>query len=554
MPQDAFTLQHIAKELNQKFTGGKISKINQPERDELSLLIYTRGGTVKLEISASAKNNRISLSSEEKPNPKTAPNFCMLLRKHLQNAEVLGVSQVGFERIIRFDLKCFSEFAVEEMSLFCEIMGKYSNVILVQNGIILGAMKQTSLEENAKRILFSGAKYTLPAPQDKADPRDISALQAVFEEKSGDAAKFISGRVAGIAYSTALDMTEIYGENIAAEQVYSYVNSTQICPCVTFSDGEPNDFKARFSGDNKKVFPDVLSAQEYYYSYVYRKTRFADCKRRLSSALSSALKKLEKRLGQIESKLAECCSAEEIKLKGELITANIYLIQRGMTHFEAVNYYDENGGKIAIELDRQLSPSQNAQKYYKKYAKLKRTEANLTVQRREAMSESDYLKSIECHICAAETLSDLEGTEDELISLGLLKKVEERKKQKSDPSPFREYSIDGFTVLSGRNNAQNDRLLKALSDGDIWLHTQKYHSAHVGIITEGKRVPDETVIKAAQICAYYSDAKERDKTPVDYTLRKFVKKPPKSNSGFVTYTEQKTVLVAPDAHRELKNE
>lgn len=554
MPQDAYTLKSVTEELNSLLTGGKISKINMPERDELAIIIYTRSGSVKLEISSSPKNNRISIGRDEKPNPKTAPNFCMLLRKHLQNAEILNVSQVGFERIVRIDLKCFSEFSISEMSLYCEIMGKYSNVILVENGIILGAMKQTTLEENVKRVTLTGARYTLPAPQDKADPTDLDALKKAFENKSGEAAKFISSACSGIAYSTALDMAELYGEDVTAVQVYEYVNGGFRRPCVTLSEsGVPTDFKVRCENANAKPYDSVLQAQTEYYSSVYRIKTFEEAKRRLSGALTSAVKKAEKRLGQIVSKLAECEEADEIKLKGELITANIYRIQRGDDAILAVNYYDENCAEVTIALDGRLTPAQNAQKYYKKYAKLKRTAAVLGEQRAETEERLDYLNSIKSNICAAEELYELQETEEELTTLGLLKSAEKKKKS-AQTSPFRQYEIMGFKVLSGANNAQNDRLLKALSPEDMWLHTRKFHSSHVGIITDGRSVPDEVLLAAAEICAYYSEARERDKVPVDYTQKKNVKKPNKAAAGFVTYTDYKTIIVAPEPHRKERYE
>jgi predicted ribosome quality control (RQC) complex YloA/Tae2 family protein len=303
---------------------------------------------------------------------------------------------------------------------------------------------------------------------------------------------------------------------------------------------------------NAKPSPTLLQAQTEYYSYAYNKKLFEDTQRKLKGSLSSSIKKLEKRLTQIDQKLFECNSADEIKLKGELITANIYAIQRGATSFEAVNYYEEDCPKVKIELDRQLSPSQNAQKYYKKYAKLKRTVENLTVQREEISAKFDYLKSIDDNISTAETLCDLTETQDELTELGLIKTVQDKKKKVKEITPFREYEIDGFKVLVGRNNVQNDRLLKTLSGDDLWLHTQKFHSSHVGIITQGKAITDEVILKSAQICAYYSEARERDKVAVDYALKRFVKKPPKSHLGFVIYTDYKTIIVTPTPNPSLK--
>lgn len=550
MPQDAFTIKYVANELKALLLGGKISRIIQPASDELTFIIYTGKGNIKLEACLSAQSSRLSVSYDDKPVPKNAPNFCMLLRKHLQNAEITDIVQPDFERIIYFDFKCVSDFSSSYMRLYFELMGKYSNAVLCEDGIITGALKTTSIGENTKRILFSGVKYVPPEKQDKISPDDLATLEEALKYASGDLAKFLSDRVKGICFATAQDLINTYGQNITAQNIYDYIYNTIPSPCVTYIDGEPNDFKVRCSEGEKKSFESVLEAQSAYYSYVYAKRTFNSKKVKLESALNGGIKKLEKRLSGIENKLLECSDAESIKLKGELITSNIYAIERGMKTFEAVNYYDPEGGKIRIELDTSLSPSANAQKYYKRYAKLKRTAVNADAQKKETLERLEYLNSIRMHICAAETLVDLEETEEELLNLGLLKQAAEKAK-KHAPPPYRIYYSEGFKIVAGRNNLQNDRLLKGLSPEDTWLHTQKYHSSHVGIISEGRAVPERVIKKAAEICAYFSDGKAGSKIPVDYTLKKFVKKPPKSNAGFVIYTDYKTLLVDPDPHTEL---
>ncbi len=558
MPQDAFTLKYIAKELGELFIGGKISKINQPSKDVLSLLIYTHCGTVKLTCDLSAKYCRLS-AGEKSPevNPEVAPNFCMLLRKHLQNAEVLKVEQINLERVIRFDFRCFSEFEIAEMSLYFEIMGKYSNAILVKDGVIVGALKTASLETGARRITLGGAKYLLPASQGKTAQNDLDGMRQAFENKGGyldgGAAKFIAERIAGVAYTTAADIAATYGEEVSAEQVYEYLNEGTFCPCVIYHGGAAIDFKARLSegGVERRS---LLEAQREFYDYAVGKKIFEDEKRKLHSALASAVKKVEKRLADIYDKLGECEKAEDIKLRGELITANIYAIERGMSRFEAVNYYDENCGTVEIALDPRLSPAQNAQRYYKKYAKLKRTEQNLTARRIGEADRLDYLKTIENNLNCAENMTDLKETREELISLSLLPpppkvKGGKQKAAKSE-SRFREFECEGFTILCGRNNVQNDALTKGLGQDDLWLHTKTYHSAHVGIVTGGRKPTDGVIKFAAEVCAYYSDARENGKVPVDYTLRRHVKKPKGSNAGYFEYTNQKTILVAPNAHGE----
>ena len=553
MPQDSFTLRYIAEELKSRLVGGKISRIVQPTRDQLVFIIYTGKGNVKLEACLSAQSARLSLTDDETAVPVVAPNFCMLLRKHLQNAEILDIIQPDFERIIYFDLKCTSEFTVTDMRLYFEIMGKYSNAILSENGVIVGALKTTAISENTKRVLFGGVKYTPPEPQDKLSPDDTENIGEALKNSVGDRAKFISENVKGISYATALEIVEFYGGNVTAENLKNYVFYEPAAPCVTYENGEPADFKVRSRKADKKLYPDVLSAQSAYYSYTTSKKNFNEKKIKLSSALNSGLKKVEKRLAGMRDKLSECRDMESVKLKGELITANIYAVQRGDTRLEAVNYYDENCGKIIIELDKTLSPSQNAQKYYKKYAKLKRTKESVEAQMEAAQAQKDYLSGIGAHICAAESLSDLAETEEELVSLSLIKHTETKKK-KPVLTPYRTYFCEGFRILAGRNNIQNERLTKSLSPEDMWLHTQKYHSSHVAIITDGRAVPDHVLKVAAEICAYYSDGREGSKIPVDYTLKKYVKKPPASNTGFVIYTDYNTTRAEPDRHAEIAEE
>lgn len=550
MPQDAYTIRYVADELKGLLCGGKISRVIQPARDELTFIIYTGKINVKLEARLSAQDTRLSVASSEKPVPLSAPNFCMLLRKHLQNAEILDIVQPDFERIIYFDLKCVSDFSSSVMRLYFELMGKYSNAVLCENGIIVGALKTTSIGENTKRVLFGGVRYVPPEKQDKISPDDTAELENVLKYASGDAAKFICERVKGLSYATALDMVRVYGENITAANIYEYVYNSVPEPCVTYLNGKANDFKVRSDEKDKKVYKSLLEAQSAYYSYVDSNRAFAEKKSKLENALKSAFKKTEKRLANIEYKLSECKDADVIKLKGELITANIYALQRGMKWFTALNYYDPNGGTVKIELDETLSPSANAQKYYKKYAKLKRTQISVTAQREEAERKLGYLNSIYSSIRTADDCADLDETEEELEALGLIRKTDTRSKKRI-PAPFRLYNVGGFKIIAGRNNLQNERLTKGLSPEDIWLHTQKYHSSHVGIITNGRDVPDEVLKTAAEICAYYSDGRKGSKIPVDYTFKKYVKKPPKSDAGFAVYTNYKTVLSEPCAHSPL---
>lgn len=549
MPQDAFTIKYVTKELKDLLLGGKISKIMQPSRDLLTFIIYTQKGNVKLEACLSAQFTRLSLSKRPSPPPATPLNFCMVLRKHLQNAEIIDVAQPDFERIIYFDLKCTSDFSSSVMRLYFEIMGKYSNAILTKDGLIVGALKTTALGENTKRILFCGVPYTPPEPQDKINPEILSELHGVVDEFCDP--KTLCDKIKGLSYSTAQEICAL--PNLTDKAVYDYIENADTEPCVTYQNGEHTDFKVRSCSKDKKLYPTLLDAQAAYYDYVTEKREFETKKGKLTAVTSSAIKKIEKRLILISEKIEECKGAEDIKLKGELITSNLYALQRGMSSFEAINYYDENCGKIKIILDKTLTPAQNAQAYYKKYAKLKRTYLSVNSQRAEAEEKLNYYLSILSHVNSADNVSDLEEIKEELALSGLIN-TESAKKKKEREVSFRTFTIDGFKVFAGKSNMQNEKLLKVLSGGDIWLHTQKYHSSHVGIVTEGKEVPQNVLLAAAEICAYYSDGKDGTKIPVDYTFKKYVKKPPKANLGFCIYTNYSTILVDPDKHGELKDE
>ena len=552
MPQDAFTLRYVIRELDERLRGGKVSRINQPAKDELTLFIYTQKGTVKLEICAHAQNCRLNIAEGGAHVQQAALSFCMLLRKHLTGAVIKSVAQPGFERIAAITLDCAGDFDRAERVLYCEIMGKYSNVILTENGRILGAMKTTSLESGAKRILFTGAQYELPEPQDKADPTDLAALERAMTD--GGDADFIAAHVTGISYATALDIEAAFAGKAGANDIYEYVGGKFYAPCVSYKNGSPSDFKVCCFYGEKRPCPSLLEAQTAYYDYVCKKKAFDDKKRKLDSALRSAEKKCEKRLGIILNRLAECRDIEDVKLKGELITANIYAIKKGDDSLAAVNYYDEAMPEVKIALDTQLTPAQNAQKYYKRYAKLKRTLEALAVQKRDTEEEKAYLESIRCSLDGADDISDFEEAETELITLGVIKaeNTPKNKKKETPRAPFRRYLYGGFTIVAGRNNMQNERLTKGLAERDVWLHAQRYHSSHVGIMTEGRDVPDDVIKTAAEICAWYSEARGGAKVPVDYTFKKFVKKPSGGKTGFVTYTDYKTALAVPDGHAELR--
>lgn len=550
MPQDAFTLRHIARELRAMLAGGKVNKIIQPSRDEIDILIYAGGKTQKLILNTNASFARACISSAPRTAPEIAPNFCMLLRKHLTGAALTDIKQVKFERILAFTFDCAGEFSRAERTLYAEIMGKYSNLVLTENGTVTGALKISSLQENFKRVLFPGVQYALPEPQDKTDPTDAAALAQCLSARTGDLADFLFAHVAGLAFPTCRLIAESAPAGADADAlaayVHDYIFSEETAPAIERVGKQAKDFHVRFAGER---YESVNAAQDAFYTERENERGFSEKKRKLESLLLSRKKKEEKKLGILLERERECADMEKNRIFGELITANIYAIPKGADGCELINYYDENSAFVRIPLDRTIGAAQNAQRYFKKYNKQKRTLAATAPQIEEAKNDLDYTESALSSLARAENSLDLAEIEEELRLTGLMP-PESKKKKNTPPVPFRAFSFGGFGVFAGRNNVQNDRLLRDCAPSDIWLHTQKYHSAHVVIRTEGKKVPDAVLLAAAEVCAFFSDGKAGDKIPVDYCERRFVKKPPKAKAGFVIYTDFKTLLATPDRHAE----
>ena len=572
MPQDAFHIRRLTAELNTFLVGGKINRISQVNKDELTFIIYTGKSTVKLILSANASGARVCLSATEKEPAPVAPNFCMLLRKHLQGAEILAIRQHEFERIIEIDLHCTTDFSESTRTLHCELMGKYSNIILSEKGFILGALKTSSLEDNTHRVLLAGAKYLYPSPQDKLSPFDGAGMRSRLEiflstRPEGMDEETLSvwlfENVSGLALPTAREI--IRRAKIQAGALSMLFSPSSKAPLWDFvgdfclhelssphlveKNGVPVDFFA-FEVDGGIPMPSLCKAEDEFFTRRETKKGFEDKKRKLENTVRGLKKKQTKKLQETLERLKDAEKAEDYRIKGELLTANLYRIEKGMTSVELDDWYAENGGTVKINLDSTLTPSQNAQRYFKTYNKYKRAKEILTPMLEKEQAEIVYTDSVVSAIFQAESMDDLKEIQTEMTDMGLLRAPKARAgaKKKEEPIPFREYEFMGYKIYAGRNNLQNDRLLRLASPDDIWLHTQKYHSSHVIIVTQGGQVCDEVLLFAAEVCAYYSDGRESDKIPVDYCKRKFVKKSNKSKAGFVIYTDYKTVLVKPNKH------
>lgn len=556
MPQDALHVRRLAEELRHNFVGGKINRIVQADKEELTFYIYTEKQVAKLVFSTNASFARVCPTDDPRPPLPAPPNFCMLLRKHLLGAEILDVRQVGFERIIEMDFFCQADFFAGKRTLVCELMGKYSNLILTEEGKILGALKTTSLEEG-RRVLFSGAQYTYPPAQEKLSPFDRERTKALFDGYFAngrgmdreDLARLIFENVVGLAPSTARQIALSYDGNVSPEEhLFAFCSQTDGVPCVTFDGETPTEFFA-FPVENGRAQPTLMAAEELFYGYKQRKKTLDGKRRKVEGLLKAYEKKTRKHLQEITEKLLEADGAEAYRKKGELLTANLYRIPHGAEEIEVDDWWD--GGKMKITLDVSMPPAKNAQKYFKLYTKHKRAKEMLAPRLKEMQDTLAYLDSVYFALSIAETQEDLDELEKEALALFGAKEQTARKgKQKDEPSKYRLFEIDGFRIAVGKNNLQNERLLKEASAKDIWLHAQKYHSAHVILFAGGKSPSDRVLQGAAEICAYYSQARGGEKIPVDYCERKQVKKPPASKAGFVHYTGQQTMLVRPDPHRE----
>lgn len=562
MPQDAFTLRYLALELDSVFKGGKVNRIIQPDSDELVLTVYTGKRTEKLLLNVNPAAPRIGVLNVEKDSPLTAPNFCMLMRKHLLSSTILGVELIGFDRIVKIDFLTSNEFTDSVVkTVYVELMGRYSNIILTENGKILGGNRGINMFDNGVRPLIVGQAYVFPPVGDKKLPTDDSLIDCFNGVDKDNLDKVILSEVQGLALSTAKEIVNGYFEKFDAlkkadgktffEYLNNYIYYAPYNPCVSILDNEIKDvmvYPYALETCEIKGFDKLYLAEEFYFSERDKQKKYKAKKERLSSILNTAIKKVKKRLTAIKAKEKDAYSAEENRIKGELLLANIYRIKIGERKVELDNYYD--GSKVIIDLDERLSVSKNAENYYKKYNKQKRTLMALEPQRDQAEKELSYYQSVLDEAYLSETIDDLLLVQNELESAGLIVERKVTNKKKQVETFCREYSVLGFKVRVGRNNSENDKLTFTAKPEDIWVHAKDYHSSHVIIEADGKSIPEQVVIISAEICAYFSKGRDGGKTEIVYTEKKNVKKPPKSKPGFVIYDNFNSVTVNPDKRAE----
>lgn len=585
MAFDGIMMRALCHEFNTLLQGAKVDKVLQPERDEFILVLRVHDKqanstiTRKLLLSANPSAPRICLTQQQKENPAVPPKFCMLLRKHLQSAKFVSAEQPGLERVIVLNFMCKTElFETVTKKLIIEVMGRCSNIIFTDtNGRIYEAVRQTDLMAKGRTIL-PGVNYELPPRQDKIDiSMSVCSLDKVMGTGIGRLDKFLTSHLLGVSPLIAREIvyrctgrTDINIEEMTSIQKEEckhliYALSERICrheysPTFLFAEKPIEyycmDIQQYGNSAEKQCTKTCSEALELFYhekamhEYLHRVS--ADVLKVLSVMIARISRKIEAQRGE----LRQCDDAEKYKLYGDLITANLYQLQRGVGEVKLLNYYDKDLQECTISLDPMLSPVQNAQHYYKLYKKAQTARDILNQQIPKAIKELAYLKSVFEFTENAESVADISQIRQELVLQGYLQQHERKNNTKKETNlKITEFcSADGFTILAGKNNLQNDYItFKMAEKQDIWFHLKNYSGSHVLVLCKGENPPDTTLTQAAIIAATIGKRENIGKVEVDYTEIKNVKKPSGAKPGMVTYDKYKTAVVAPDQHlvREL---
>lgn len=573
MPLDAIYLSAIRNELEAKLVGGKIDKVQQPERDTVLLTIRSNNENLKLLISAGTGRARVHLTKESYANPTEPPMFCMLLRKHLVGARILSVHQPSYERVLRIELKARDELGFEaSKSLVVELIGRSSNLVLIDaEGRITDCMRRMEYGGSAERCMLPGMIYREPPVQTKPALLSCSAEERAAmiykAERTKPADKWLLETFSGLSPLVCRELSYRCGGNYTVlstmlDAFCESLNAGELSPYIIYDGKKPVDFSFMHIGQYKGTYTCEMQqsfsgALDVFYSGRDK----LEQQRRRSSTLNKTVKTLRDRqqrklINQIQE-LKDTENREELRKKAELITANIYRIKKGDRVLKCEDYYDEACPEIEIALDPMKSPQQNAASMFKEYNKMKAANEHLSVLIGEGEKRLDYLNSVMELIATAESEKDLSDIRAELVATGIIKSGGGKKQSKTKAqAPLSFTTDDGCEVLVGRSNIQNDELTtKTGRRTDFWLHTQKIHGSHVIIRCEGEVPTDNTIEQAAIIAAYYSQGREAGKIPVDYTMLKYVKKPSGSLPGKVIYTDYKTIMVESDEElvKRLKN-
>lgn len=569
MALDGLVISNLIYDLKNTINGCRISKIAQPENDELLLTFKGSFGQIRLSISASASLPLMYLTDKNKPSPMTAPNFCMLLRKHIANGRIVDITQPGLERIIVFHIEHLDELGdLRQKKLIVELMGKHSNIIFCNDeDMIIDSIKHISAQVSSVREVLPGRTYFIPETMQKANPLSCSQEEFVqtITDKPMPLSKAIYSSFTGISplianescYRTGLDGDQPTASFTAEEIVKLYIHFCAILsatstgtyqPCIVKKDGEPIEFSSITLGsysDSELVSYDSISnVLESYYAeksiYTRIRQKSADLRRIVTTAFERNHKKYQLQLKQLE----DTNKRDKYRIYGELLQTYGYNLDPDAKFLECINYYDNQPVKIPLDTD--LTPQENAQKYFDKYGKLKRTYEALNELIVETKSDIDHLDSVLTAMDIATSEADLAMIKEELVESGYIKRKAGSKKSTAKSKPYHYQTKDGYEIYVGKNNFQNDELTFKFAEGnDWWFHAKHMPGSHVIVKTKTGDIPDHVFDDAAALAAYYSKGRGYDKVEIDYIQKKHIKKPNGSKPGFVVYYTNYSLNIAP---------
>ena len=570
MAFDGITIANIVHELNRNLLDGRINKIAQPETDELLLTIKTPGGQRRLSISASASLPLIYLTEGNKPSPMTAPNFCMLLRKHINNGRITKIWQPKLERIIHFEIEHLDELGdLCKKELIVEIMGKHSNIIFCnEDGTIIDSIKHVSSQMSSVREVLPGRTYFIPDTMEKSDTLSVSyaELQRVQTEKPMPLSKAVYTSFTGISPVVAEEICYLSGIDSSltprelSEDLLTHlyrqftlyfeeVSAGHFSPAIYYHGAEPKEFSAlpltHFSQYIRKEYDSISRLLEDYYAEKNTLTRIRQKSVDLRRVVQTALERNRKKYDLQAKQLRDTENREKFKVYGELIHTYGYNLEPGAKKLEALNYYTNE--MITIPLDSTKTPQENALKYFEKYNKQKRTFEALTSLIEETRDDISYLESVSNALDIALSEDDLTQIKEELIESGYIRRKFTKKKVKITSKPFHYLSSDGYHIYVGKNNLQNEELTFHFASGnDWWFHAKGIPGSHVIVKTNGEELPDRTFEEAGKLAAYYSKNRGSEKIEIDYIEKKHVKKPKGGKPGFVVYYTNYSLMIDSD--------
>lgn len=571
MAFDGITIANLIYDMNQQIQNGRISKIAQPEPDELLLTIKGNNGQHRLVLSASASLPLVYFTNENKTSPMTAPNFCMLLRKHIANGRIKQITQPDFERIICFDIEHYNELGdLADKKLIIEIMGKHSNIIFIdENNQIIDSIKHVSASTSSIREVLPGRDYFIPRTQDKLNPllatRDsfiqtvskqpMTLQKAIYQTYTGispTAASEICFRADLDSDQSASSLTDDFWLHLSNQFIFfmEEVKSSSFHPVLITKQDEPIEYSAlplTMYADYQVEEPTSISETLHMFydrkeKYTRIRQKSVDLRRIVTTALERTRKKYQLQLKQFE----ETTKKDQYKVFGELLHTYGYEYNGMDQKFKVLNYYTNE--ELVIPMDHQLSALENAQKYFDKYTKLKRTAVAMESLLLETNQDLLHLESVVTALELAENEDDLIQIREELVESGYIRKSSREKKVRINSKPLHYKTVDDFEIYVGKNNIQNDELtFKVANGGDWWFHAKNVPGSHVILKTQGRDIPDSVFEFAAGLAAYYSKSKMNSKVEVDYLERKNVKKPAGAKPGFVIYHTNFSMLVEPNA-------